>query len=68
MPDFQFKMDKSHIEFVNEFDNKSDKNFWKTKTPEERLQALEFLRQQSYDKNASSRLQRVIEFTERKKS
>lgn len=58
-------MDKTHIEFTSGFDNESDKNFWKSKTPEERMQALEFLRQQTYDRNNPPRFQRVIEFAER---
>lgn len=62
--DSEFKIDKSHIEFVTGFDNQSDKEFWKSKTPEERLRALEFLRQQTYDKNNPPRFQRVIEFAE----
>ncbi|MDP2365704.1 MAG: hypothetical protein Q8M94_18295 [Ignavibacteria bacterium] len=40
----------------------SDLEYWLTKTPQERLDALEFLRQQYIDshKNIIPRLQRVV--------
>ncbi|MBM2815591.1 MAG: hypothetical protein HW421_2353 [Ignavibacteria bacterium] len=62
-----------HIEkVVTITDNKSagyDFEYWQTKSFSERLEALEFLRQQ-YSKfiNAPTRLQRVLTIVERKKS
>ncbi|OGL48712.1 MAG: hypothetical protein A2161_05475 [Candidatus Schekmanbacteria bacterium RBG_13_48_7] len=60
-----FKMDKS-VFSVASFDDISDETvYWQSKTPIERLEALEFLRQVifGYDP-ATSRLQRIIEFAE----
>jgi hypothetical protein len=46
----------------------SDLKYWLTTSPQERLDALEFLRQQyiSFNKNVQSRLQRVCTVTNRK--
>ena len=42
-----------------------EKAYWLSKTPEERLEALEFLRQIAYGYDPSSaRLQRVLEITQ----
>ncbi len=48
-------------------DAPNDYEFWKTKTPEERISAVEFLRETNYDK-VKPRLQRVYRITKRKKS
>jgi hypothetical protein len=42
-------------------EKQSDLEYWLTKTPQERLNALEFLRQQyvNFNKNVQPRLQRV---------
>lgn len=42
-------------------EQKSDLYYWLTKTPQERLDALEFLRQQyiNFNKNVQPRLQRI---------
>ncbi len=46
-------------------ENNSDLEYWLTKTPQERLDALEFLRQQyiNFNNDAKSRLQRVCTIT-----
>ena len=46
------------------FDQSDDKSYWLSKTPYERLQALELMRQiiYGYDPSAA-RLQRVLEIT-----
>jgi len=42
----------------------NDKEYWATKTPKERLEALDFLRQQYIEfTNAPKRLQRVLKIT-----
>ena len=48
----------------------SDLNYWLTKTPQERLDALEFLRQQyiNFSKNVQPRLQRVCKVINQKSS
>lgn len=48
----------------------SDLEYWLTKTPQERLDALEFLRQQyiDFNKDVQSRLQRVCTITSQKPS
>lgn len=47
-----------------------DLEYWLSKTPEERISAIEFLRQQFYEiKDGSApRLQRVIKFIRREQS
>lgn len=51
-------------------DKQSDLEYWLTKTPQERLDALEFLRQQyiNFNKNVQPRLQRVCTITNQKPS
>jgi hypothetical protein len=48
------------------FDQSDDKSYWLSKTPYERLQAVELMRQiiYGYDPSAT-RLQRVLEVTQR---
>lgn len=49
-------------------EQQSDLEYWLTKTPQERLDALEFLRQQylNFNKNVQPRLQRVCTVTNQK--
>ena len=56
------------ITSVNE--KQSDYTYWKTKTPQERLAAIEFLRQQFIDNRNDSKpgLQRICKVTNRKQS
>jgi hypothetical protein len=51
-------------------EKQSDLDYWLTKTPQERLDALEFLRQQyiNFNKNVQPRLQRVCTITNQKPS
>jgi hypothetical protein len=51
-------------------EKQSDLEYWLTKTPQERLDALEFLRQQyiNFNKNVKPRLQRVCTITNQKPS
>ncbi|GMU22750.1 MAG: hypothetical protein AMXMBFR13_28340 [Phycisphaerae bacterium] len=62
----EFRLDRSHFS-VGSLDEPSDeKAFWLSKTPEERLRALEYLRQVAYGYDpATARLQRVLEIAQR---
>lgn len=42
-----------------------DKEYWLSKTPEERLEAVELMRQIIYGDEAAKRLQRVLEVAQR---
>jgi hypothetical protein len=52
--------------FVAALDDESDeKDYWLTRTAQERLQHLEYLRRINYGHLATARLQRVLEVAER---
>ncbi|BCY19301.1 hypothetical protein hrd7_31500 [Leptolinea sp. HRD-7] len=61
------KIDRSVISVVTrEEAHRQDIAYWKSRTPEERLEALESLRQTVYGYDpAVTRLQRVLEIIER---
>ena len=48
-------------------DAPEDYDYWKTRSPKERIAAVEFLRESSYG-SVKPRLQRVYRITKRKKS
>jgi hypothetical protein len=55
------KMDKSHFSVVSLSETSDEKAYWLMRSPEERLQALEMLRQIMYGYDpATERLQRVF--------
>ena len=58
------------IKKTSMIEKQSDLEYWLTKTPQERLDALEFLRQQyiNFNKNVQPRLQRVCTVTNPKPS
>ena len=60
------KMDKTAFTIASLFDPSDEKQYWLSKTPAERLEALETMRQiiYGYDPN-TTRLQRVLEIAER---
>jgi len=60
------KMDKSAFSVVDlDGDPGGDRDYWRTKTPQERLLALELLRQIHYGYDPTTeRLQRVFEVVE----
>ena len=43
----------------------TDKAYWRSRTPEERVRHIEFLRRVNYGDRASERLQRVLEIVTR---
>ena len=58
-------MDKSAFSAGSPYDEGDEKEYWRAKTPLERLEAIEFMRQVMYGYDPSTaRLQRVIEFAE----
>ncbi|MBM3235983.1 hypothetical protein FJZ31_06750 [Candidatus Poribacteria bacterium] len=57
-----FRMDKSVLSVTSLFDEADEKAYWLSKTPHERLEAVELMRQINYGYNPiTSRLQRVLE-------
>lgn len=59
------KMDKSAFRVTGLFDDADDKAYWLTKTPQERLEAVEIMRQIIYGYDpATSRLERVFAITQ----
>lgn len=60
-------MDKV-LKIISDKDKQSDYSYWKTKTPAERLAAIEFLRQQykNHKYDPQSRLQRVCKIINQK--
>lgn len=63
----EIRLDKTKISFTDSFDNKDEKEFWWSRTPQERLLHVERLRRiaYGYDENSEG-LQRVLEIVERK--
>jgi hypothetical protein len=58
-------IDKTKITVSSLFEESDEKAYWHSKTPEERLQALELVRQSAYGYDPSTaRLQRVLEVAE----
>jgi hypothetical protein len=65
----EYRLDRSKLS-VGSLDEPSDeKAFWLSKTPAERLRALEYLRQVAYGYDPdTTRLQRVLEVAQREGS
>lgn len=65
MSDLVPKVDRSTLVISTLGDESDEKAFWLSKTPAERLQALELIRQTLYGyTNPTARLQRVLEVAE----
>lgn len=58
------KMDKKFFSVVSLSDKSDDKDYWLHRNPIERMQHIEVLRRINYGHSATSRLQRILEFTE----
>lgn len=59
------RLDKTYISTSSLFEESDEKKYWLSKTPQERLQAVEFMRQVNYRYDPSSdRLQRVLTIVE----
>ena len=62
----EFKLDKSAFSVVPLSQADDEKEYWLAKTPRERLEALEFVRQVFYGYDPdTTRLQRVFEVVKR---
>ena len=63
------KIDRSAFSIGSLSDGGDEKDYWKSKSPQERIQAIEIMRKIIYGYDASTeRLQRFFEITELKKS
>ena len=61
------KMDKSAFSVTSILEKSDDKEYWLAKTPQERLEAVELMRQINYGYDpTTTRLQRVLEVDELK--
>ena len=60
-----FRMDKNTLSVTTLFEKSDNKEYWLSKTPQDRLEAVELMRQINYGYNpVSTRLQRVLEIAE----
>jgi hypothetical protein len=58
------KIDKKFFSVVSLSDRSDDKDFWFDMDPIERMRHIEVLRRINYGHSATSRLQRVLEYTQ----
>ena len=57
-----FKIDKGALSVISLSEESNDKEYWHAKTPQERLEAVELMRQINYGYDpTTTRLQRVLE-------
>jgi hypothetical protein len=69
MAEESYRMNKTHFSVAALSDESDEKQFWKSASPEERIRALEFLREIMYGYDpTTARLQRVLEITQLGKS
>ena len=60
-----FKIDKGPLSVISLSEESDDKEYWHAKTPQERLEAVELMRQINYGYDpTTTRLQRVLEVTQ----
>jgi len=60
------RMDKRTFSVTSLFDESDEKKYWRSKTPHERLEAVELMRQINYGYDpTTTRLQRVLEVAQR---
>jgi hypothetical protein len=60
----EITLDKTKISISDSFDNSEEKEYWLSRTPQERIQHIERLRRINYGDKATERLQRVLEVIE----
>ena len=61
------RLDKKTLTITSFDDNKEEKNYWLSKTPLERIEAIEIQRRMVYGRDrVTSRLQRILEVAELK--
>ncbi|WP_168442288.1 hypothetical protein [Pontiella desulfatans] len=62
----ELKLDRSVLSVVSLHAAGDDKAYWQSRSPEERLQAIQMNRQAAYGKpSATGRLQRILEVAKR---
>lgn len=59
------RVDKSVITIGTGWDDPTEKEYWLSRTPEERLRHAEILRRMNYGHRATERLSRVLEIVKR---
>jgi hypothetical protein len=59
------KVDRTVMTVASLGDDSDEKAYWLSRTPHERLRHMELLRRINYGPKAASRLQRVLEVTQR---
>ncbi len=65
----EVRMDKTAFSIVSLTEESDEKEYWQTKTPQERLETVELLRQLNYGYDpATARLQRVLTVADLKES
>ena len=57
----EMRVDRTKLSVSNSFDNTEEKEYWLSRTPQERLAHIEKLRRINYGNKATERLQRVLE-------
>jgi hypothetical protein len=57
----EMRLDKTKLSVSNSFDNSDEKEYWLSRTPQERLAYMERLRRINYGARAGERLQRILE-------
>jgi hypothetical protein len=59
------KLNKKAFSVSAQFDDSDEKAYWLSRTPQERLEHIQLLREINYGDKASARLHRVLEIAER---
>ena len=63
--DEPYRLDRSVVTVGDAFSESDEKAFWLSKTPQERLEAVQYLREIAYGHDAATgRLQRILEIAE----
>lgn len=57
----EMRLDRTKLSVSNSFDNTEEKEYWLSRTPQERLVHMERLRPINYGNSATERFQRVLE-------
>ena len=57
----EYRLDRTAFAVVSLEDQDDEGECWSTKTPEERLRALEYVRRMAYGSAATERIQKVFE-------
>ncbi|MCX7047783.1 MAG: hypothetical protein NTX50_20145 [Candidatus Sumerlaeota bacterium] len=61
-------LDRTAFSVSHDFDNAEDTVYWWSRTPEERLRHIEYLRRMNYGHRACEGLQRILEVAQRGRS